>query len=182
MKRFSIFLAISLMPVMMSFNEKQSKLRVEVFETSANGNKLKRITEFQSGGEIVSVKLLPGTKFQTITGFGGAFTEASAHLLNKLSRKNRDLILDSYFGDEGARYSLTRTHISSCDFSLGNYTYAPVKGDTGLKHFSIDEDRDDIIPMIRDAMTHSKEGFKIIASPWTAPPWMKDNDDWRGGK
>jgi glucosylceramidase len=31
-------------------------------------------------------------------------------------------------------------------------------------------------------MTHSEEGFKIIASPWTAPPWMKDNNDWRGGK
>ena len=182
MKRFRIFLAISLMPFMMSFNVKQNKLLVEVFETSAKGNKLKRITEFPSGSEIVSVKLLPDAKFQTITGFGGAFTEASAYLLNRLSRKNRDLILDSYFGDNGARYSLTRTHINSCDFSLGNYSYAPVKGDIALEHFSIDEDRDDIIPMIRDAMTHSKEGFKIIASPWTAPPWMKDNNDWRGGK
>jgi glucosylceramidase len=36
--------------------------------------------------------------------------------------------------------------------------------------------------MIKDAKTHSEEGFKIIASPWTAPPWMKDNNDWRGGK
>jgi glucosylceramidase len=182
MKRFRILLAISLMPVMMSFNVKQSKLPVEVFETSANGHKLKRITEFPSGGEIVSVTLFPGTKFQTITGFGGSFTEASAYLLNKLSKKNRDLILDAYFGDEGSSYSLTRTHINSCDFSLGNYSYAPVKGDIRLEHFSIDEDRDDIIPMIRDAMTHSREGFKIIASPWTAPPWMKDNNDWRGGK
>jgi glucosylceramidase len=24
--------------------------------------------------------------------------------------------------------------------------------------------------------------FKIIASPWTAPPWMKDNNEWRGWK
>jgi glucosylceramidase len=160
----------------------QKMLSADVFETSASGNKLKRITEFPSGGKIVSVNLLPGTKFQTITGFGGSFTEASAYLLNRLSKKNRDLILDAYFGQEGARYSLTRTHISSCDFSLRNYSYAPIKGDLELKHFSIDEDRDDLIPMIRDAMSHSKDGFKIIASPWTAPPWMKDNNDWRGGK
>jgi glucosylceramidase len=36
--------------------------------------------------------------------------------------------------------------------------------------------------MIKDAQVVSKEGFKIISSPWTAPPWMKDNNDWRGGK
>ncbi len=180
--RFGIFLAISLIPVLMSCNLKQKKLSVEVFETSASGNKLKRITEFNSGGEIVALNLLPGAKFQTITGFGGSFTESSAYLLNKLSKKNRELILDAYFGEGGSRYSLTRTHISSCDFSLKNYSYAPIKGDKELKHFSIEEDRDDIIPMIRDAMSHSKDEFKIIASPWTAPPWMKDNNDWRGGK
>ena len=92
---------------------------VEVYETSANGNKLKRITEFPSGSEAISIKLLPDTKFQTIAGFGGSFTEPSAYLLNKLSKKNRDLILDAYFGANDARYSLTRTHINSCDFSLG---------------------------------------------------------------
>jgi glucosylceramidase len=182
MMRFGFFMAISLMPALMSCNFKQDKLPVEVFETSASGNKLKRITEFPSGGKNSSIILLPAVKFQTITGFGGSFTEASAYLLNKLSKKNRDLILDAYFGDGGSRYSLTRTHINSCDFSLGHYSYAPIKGDKALEHFSIDEDRDDIIPMIRDAMTHSKDGFKIIASPWTAPPWMKDNNDWRGGK
>jgi glucosylceramidase len=182
MKKFMFFLAIFLMPVMMSWKVPQNNLPVEVFETSANGNKLKRITEFPSSGRVISIQLFPETKFQTITGFGGSFTEASAYLLNKLTKENRDLILDAYFGEAGARYSLTRTHISSCDFSLGNYSYAPVKGDIELKHFSVNEDRDDIIPMIRDAMKHSKDGFKIIASPWTAPPWMKDNNDWRGGK
>jgi glucosylceramidase len=182
MKRFKLYLAIPLMTILMSCDVKQNNLSVEVFETSANGNKLKQITEFASANESISIQLLPGTKFQTITGFGGSFTKASAYLLNKLSKKNRELILDAYFGDEGARYSLTRTHINSCDFSLGNYSYAPVKGDKQLEHFSIDEDREDLIPMIKDAMVRSKDGFKIIASPWTAPPWMKDNNKWVGGK
>jgi len=51
-----------------------------------------------------------------------------------------------------------------------------------LKNFSIKEDKDDIIPMIKDAMAISKDGFKILSSPWTAPPWMKDNNKWVGGK
>lgn len=105
-----------------------------------------------------------------ITGFGGSFTEASAHLLNQLGKENRDKILEAYFGESGARYSLTRTHINSCDFSLGNYSYAPVEGDSNLVHFSVEEDLGDIIPMIKDAKATSKDGFRIISSPWTAPP------------
>ena len=157
-----------------------------VYETSAAGNQLTPITDFSAEAEtdtaVAEINLLPEETFQTITGIGGSFTEASAYLLNELSPENRRLILEAYFGDEGARYSLTRTHINSCDFSLSNYSYAPVAGDRELEHFSIDEDREDLIPMIKDAMAISTEGFKIIASPWTAPPWMKDNNDWPGGK
>ena len=121
-------------------------------------------------------------QYQTITGFGGAFTESSAYLLNKLSKKNRDTIIKAYFGREGANYSLTRTHMNSCDFSLSQYSYSPVEDDVNLEHFTIKEDMDDLIPMIKDAMATSEDGFKIFASPWTAAPWMKDNNEWVGGK
>ena len=158
------------------------KVTVEVYETSAQGNALKKIEALSSAENPVLIKINPEEKFQTITGFGGSFTEASAYLLNKLSKANRDKILNAYFSKEGADYSLTRTHINSCDFSLTNYAYAMKPGDKNLDSFSIDADRSDLIPMIKDAMKISKEGFKIISSPWTAPPWMKDNNDWRGGK
>jgi glucosylceramidase len=161
---------------------KPTTIDVDIYETSESGNKLDKLTEFDVVEETVQIQLLPDEKFQTIVGFGGSFTEASAHLLNELGRENRAKILEAYFGESGAKYSLTRTHINSCDFSLGNYSYAPVEGDTELAHFSIAEDMDDIVPMIKDAMSVSKEGFQIISSPWTAPPWMKDNKDWRGGK
>ena len=72
--------------------------------------------------------------------------------------------------------------MNSCDFSLGQYSYAPVEGDKELEHFSIQEDKDDLIPFIKDAMAASKDGFNIFASPWTASPWMKDNNEWVGGK
>ncbi len=159
----------------------KNELSVEVYETAANGNKLEKLTEFISSEEKSSIKLLPEQRFQTITGFGGAFTESSAYLLNQLSDENRQKILQAYFGKEGANYSLTRTHMNSCDFSLSNYSYTP-NPDKELKDFSIQEDMDDLIPMIKDAMQASEDGFKIFASPWTAPPWMKDNNDWVGGK
>ena len=184
MKTNLLYISLFLMTFMMSCNQKSKELQVEVFETSVNGNKLEKIIDFSVNKEndVVNIELYPDNTFQTITGFGGSFTESSAYLLNKLSKENRNKILEAYFGENGAKYSLTRTHISSCDFSLNNYTYAPVEGDIDLVNFSIDEDRDDLIPMIKDAMEISKEGFNIIASPWTAPPWMKDNKDYVGGK
>ena len=158
-------------------------LGVTAVETSAAGHQLTPVKPLDQQPDSGAVLMLhPDMAFQTITGIGGSFTEASAYLLNQLSEGNRRKILEAYFGDDGARYSLTRTHINSCDFSLGNYSYAPVPGDKELAHFSIDEDRPDLIPMIQQAQEISSEGFKIIASPWTAPPWMKTNGDWRGGK
>lgn len=176
------FAILLIMAISLNSCKETGYLAAEVYETSASGNSLKKMTTFPETGSPVDIKVNPGEKFQTITGFGGSFTEASASLLNRLSKPNRDKVLQAYFGETGARYSLTRTHINSCDFSLGNYAYAMKPGDKNLDSFSIEPDRADLIPMIRDAMKVSKEGFKIIASPWTAPPWMKDNKDWRGGK
>ena len=167
----------------MSCKQTEKALQVEVFETSAKGNKLTKLTEFKPADIAqVSIKLLPEQTFQTITGFGGAFTESSAYLLNKLRKKNRDTILKAYFAKNGANYSLTRTHMNSCDFSLTQYSYSPVEGDKNLEHFTIQDDMDDLAPMIKDAMAVSEDGFKIFASPWTAAPWMKDNNHWVGGK
>lgn len=177
MKFIKLFI-ICLLLIVMSCNKTNKQLQVEVFETSAKGNQLTKVTNFKTTDSLVTITLKPEETFQTITGFGGAFTESSAYLLNKLSKKNRDTILQAYFAKDGARYSLTRTHMNSCDFSLSNYSYTPVAGDKNLEHFTIEEDRDDLIPMIKDAMAISDDGFKIFASPWTAAPWMKDNNSW----
>ncbi|HPE33836.1 MAG TPA: glycoside hydrolase family 30 protein [Bacteroidales bacterium] len=163
-------------------SNQHKQLKVEVFETSASGHQLTRVDEFPDMENTRVIRLFPGQKHQTVIGFGSSFTESSAWLLNQLSTEKRASVLKACFGHEGSRYSLTRTHINSCDFSLGNYSYAPVAGDTLLKNFSVEEDRNDIIPMIKEAMSVSKDGFKVIASPWTSPPWMKDNNSFVGGK
>ncbi|MDB4240013.1 glycoside hydrolase family 30 protein [Flavobacteriaceae bacterium] len=159
-----------------------SDYMIKVYETSREGNKLTELTDFEILDSISTIKINTNKKYQTITGFGGAFTESSAYLLNQMSNVKREEIINAYFSENGSNYSLTRTHMNSCDFSLSNYSYSPVEGDKNLKHFSVKEDMDDIIPMIKEAQKVSKDGFKIFASPWTAVPWMKDNNDWRGGK
>ncbi|RZJ38171.1 MAG: glycosyl hydrolase family 30 [Chryseobacterium sp.] len=177
-------LLIALIISMMINAQAQNKnWRVEVYETSAKGNKLTKITQSASAKNPVVISLNPEKTYQKITGFGGAFTESSAYLMSKLSKKNQKKILDAYFSREGANYSLTRTHINSCDFSLKQYAYAMVDGDKNLDHFSIEEDKkNNLIPMILEAQKTSEDGFKIFASPWTSPPWMKDNKKWVGGK
>jgi glucosylceramidase len=155
---------------------------VEIVETTASGHKLRTVAPVEDvAGEATVLELHPEEKFQTITGIGGSFTEASAWVLDQLSAEKRLQVMEAYFGDSGARYSLTRTHINSCDFSLSHYACAPVPGDKALAHFTIERDQQHLIPMIREAQRLSSGGFKVIASPWTAPPWMKDNHDWCGG-
>ncbi|MCK9394276.1 MAG: glucosylceramidase [Methylobacter sp.] len=115
-------------------------------------------------------------KFQEIQGFGGAFTEAAAVTLDKMPVHLRQEILEAYFSpDTGNAYALCRTHINSCDFSLGNYAYTEVDGDVELKHFSIEHDRQALIPMIREAIDLSGGRLKLFASPWSPPAWMKTN-------
>ncbi|WP_093672162.1 glycoside hydrolase family 30 protein [Tenacibaculum sp. MAR_2009_124] len=160
---------------------KQNSLNIEVYETSASGNKLTLLTNFTNSETATKIVIDATTKYQTITGFGGAFTESSAYLLNRLGEENRKKVIDAYFSRDGANYSLTRTHMNSCDFSLTQYSYTPTP-DKELKDFSVKEDKDDLIPMIKDALATSEDGFKIFASPWTASPWMKDNNKWVGGK
>ena len=108
--RIYFFLTLIFMSVLSCTSEKP--LSVKVIETSKNGNKLSQITSFTMANEVSSISINPEITYQKITGFGGSFTEASAHLLNKLSSKNRESILNAYFSKEGANYSLTSPKVT----------------------------------------------------------------------
>ena len=133
---------------------------------------------------IATVFIDPAKQFQTIEGFGGAFTEAAAVTWRKLSATNRQAIINAYFDPAtGHGYTLCRTHINSCDFSESNYAYDEVAGDTELRHFSIARDQKALLPMIQAALAASKTPFKLFATPWSPPAWMKTNGEMNhGGK
>ncbi|MBN2184484.1 MAG: glycoside hydrolase family 30 protein [Candidatus Krumholzibacteriota bacterium] len=156
-----------------------------IVQTSRAGDKAseKQSVPFrpENASGLPVIRLDPEKRYQEIAGFGGSFTESSAWVLSRLSDTKRQEVLRAYFSPDEAAYSLTRTHIGSCDFSLSNYTYAVTPGDLELSDFSIDEDRDDLIPLILDAAAVEGADFRIVASAWTAPPWMKDNNGWNGG-
>ncbi len=131
-----------------------------------------------------AIMLDPGKTFQSIEGFGGALTDASAETFYKLPKEKQEEILTAYFDPEkGIGYNLCRTNINSCDFSSDIYAYDEVAGDASLEHFSIDHDRKYKIPLIKSAIERSKNNLKLFASPWSPPAWMKTNNNMlQGGK
>lgn len=183
MKGNHVILALTTFFCMSCSNETKKSWNILGYQTSSSGDKLTEIQTSDDKEEVeVEISLNPQERFQKIEGFGGAFTESTCKLLMGLPEDKRAEVVEAYFGESGAKYSLTRAHMSSCDFSVDHYSYASVPGDTMLNNFTIEEDLEDIIPIIKNAQSVSKNGFKIIGSPWSAPPWMKDNNDWYGGK
>ncbi len=131
-----------------------------------------------------SVRVDASQSFQTIEGFGGAFTESAAVTFYKLPAEKQAEVLRAYFDPQsGHGYTFCRTHINSCDFSSGNYAYDEVTNDHELAHFSIDCDRLALLPMIRAAFRAAGGPIKLMATPWSPPGWMKTNGQMsHGGK
>ena len=112
---------------------------------------------------------------QRLHGVGGSLTQASASALSRITPHKRQEVLRSLFSPARAAYSLVRTHIGSCDFSTHSYVYVE-DSDPNLSSFSVSADADNgLLDLIHDAQAVAGAAFRIIASPWTAPPWMKDN-------
>lgn len=129
----------------------------------------------------VTIKLDEGRRFQSVEGFGASFTEAAAIALDGLSADKRQEVLRACFDPvEGHGYTLARTHINSCDFSLGDWDYID-EGDTSLESFSLDRDESLLFPLIRDAGAVAGRPLKLVVSPWSPPAWMKSNGDMKHG-
>lgn len=122
------------------------------------------------------------TRFQTLLGFGGAFTEAAAVTWHGLSAPRRHELLSDYFDPErGHGYTFCRVHMNSCDFALGNYAHAEQPGDFELAGFSIERDRQALIPFIKAAQRVARSPIRLLVSPWSPPAWMKSNGQMNGG-
>ncbi|CAN5334617.1 glucosylceramidase [soil metagenome] len=117
-------------------------------------------------------------RHQAMVGFGAAITDASAWLIQtKLTAPQRDQLLKELFGREaqGLGLSFTRLTIGASDFSLDHYSLDDAPGgaaDPGLAHFSVARPAEAVFPTVRQALTINRE-LKVMASPWSAPAWMK---------
>jgi glucosylceramidase len=121
-------------------------------------------------------------RFQALEGFGGAFTEAAAVTWQALPPVAREQLLVDYFDTaRGHGYTLCRVHMNSCDFALGNYAHVERPDDHALESFSIERDRRALLPFIRAAQGTARGPLKLLASPWSPPPWMKTNGEMNHG-
>lgn len=122
-----------------------------------------------------SIFVEPGKRFQTLLGIGGAITDATAETFAKLDAARQAELLRAYYDrDQGIGYSLARTTIHSSDFSSDSYVYVE-DGDRELKTFSVQHDRRYRIPMLKRAIAAAGGTLPILASPWSAPAFMKSN-------
>lgn len=112
---------------------------------------------------------------QTIKGFGVCFSELSHRALSKLSKEDYDAVMSELFTpDKGAGFTICRMPIGSSDFALKYYSFDDTPGDLAMDDFSIDNDKETLIPLIKDALAKNP-GLKVWGSPWSPPYWMKVN-------
>lgn len=120
------------------------------------------------------VALDPSQRYQTMVGFGASITDASAWLIQtRLSPPARDALMQDLFGrrDGGLGFSFTRVTVGASDFSLDHYSLAD-KPDPTLADFSTESMEEYVFPTVRQALALNPD-LKVMASPWSAPGWMK---------
>lgn len=184
----------------------------QVLLTAADGSKCAETESvvFHRGQAENPYTIIQQDRRQTIDGIGGSLTESSAFVLACLTPEQRQAVLEELYGEQGANFSVARTQIGASDFSVeGHYSLAEQAGDTALVSFSLDRDKEGFsktkYPQVKDTTydlyylmkdiaqikrNQQDTVYKILASPWTAPAWMKDNGRYyqrdaegrRGGK
>ncbi|WP_372670394.1 ricin-type beta-trefoil lectin domain protein [Amycolatopsis kentuckyensis] len=135
-----------------------------------------------SGG--VTINVNEGTTYQQFEGGGASFTDTAAWLMNSsgaLSQATRDDTMRKLFDpNTGIGLSFIRNPLGASDLARYSYTFDDMPAgqtDPNLTHFSIAHDQADVLPLTKQAKQLNPQA-KVMASPWSAPPWMKDNDSY----
>ncbi len=124
--------------------------------------------------------------FQIMDGFGFALTGGSAQLLMRMGAAQRAALLKTLFttGGDGIGVSYLRVSIGASDMNERVFSYDDLpagESDVEMAKFSLGPDRADVIPVLKEILA-IRPGIKILGSPWSAPAWMKTNDDVKGGE
>ncbi|MEO6134270.1 MAG: glycoside hydrolase family 30 beta sandwich domain-containing protein [Ginsengibacter sp.] len=123
--------------------------------------------------------------YQTIDGFGYTLTDGSVTVINALSESVKANLLKELFGnsDNSIGVSYLRLSIGASDLSAETYSYDDVpdgETDVNLDHFSLSKAKAGLIPLLKEILAINPS-LKLLGSPWSAPVWMKDNNNFKGG-
>jgi len=127
-----------------------------------------------------AIFLDPNKKFQEILGFGAAFTDAACYVMSALPAAQREQLLHELFHSSEMRLSVCRICIGASDYSTKIYSYDEGDPDPELKRFSIEHDREYILPVLLEARK-ANPGLFLFSSAWSPPGWMKSGGSMLGG-
>ncbi len=150
--------------------------------TSMNSTEFKIVknSEKNISGDLV-IELDPTAAMHTIEGFGGSLTDTTCANLAKMTEADRNFVLESFFSKEkGIGLNYLRQPCGVTDYALNWQTYDDMpqgQTDTTLAYFSIDADRDYIIPAVKKAIAINPN-IRVISSVWSPPLWMKTEYEW----
>jgi glucosylceramidase len=127
------------------------------------------------------VRLDPAKRYQQVLGLGGALTEGTTYTFQRLSPTDRSKIFHELFHPSEMNLNVGRTCIGSSDYATVAYSYddSPTP-DPELTKFSIEHDRQSVLPMLREIRAVNPDLF-LLSTPWSPPGWMKDNNSPLGG-
>ncbi|MEA2784590.1 MAG: glucosylceramidase [Candidatus Eremiobacteraeota bacterium] len=132
-------------------------------------------------GAAADIVLTPDVLRQEILGFGASFTDSACYIFDRLAPEARRELFAELFHPSRMALNVGRTCIGSSDYSTKIYSYDDSSApDPDLRRFSIELDRRWIVPMLREARAVNPDIF-LLASPWSPPAWMKDNNSALGG-
>ena len=136
------------------------------------------------GTNPITITVDENTTFQTIDGFGYALTGGSASLINGLGGNQSAFLTDIFSTAPGhVASSFVRITIGASDLSSSDFTYDDMPSgqtDINLNNFSISKEMTDLVPVLKKIIAVNPS-IKILATPWTAPVWMKTGAGGNGG-
>ena len=151
--------------------ETENGFYLRPYEMKPTGGKM-------SGVDVIEVSEIPNEK--NFEGIGVAMTGSSCYNLNLMTSKERETFLKDIYSEDGLGLSVCRLSVGASDYSAELYTYDDVENDLDLEHFSVEQDDEYIIPMIKEALKVRPDMF-VYASPWSPPGWMKTGGSICGG-
>jgi glucosylceramidase len=127
-----------------------------------------------------AIRLDRGQVFQETLGFGASLTDAACYMINQLAPAAREQLLHELFDPSEMGFSVSRICLGSSDYATRAYSYDDGEADPGLTRFSVDHDREYILPILRQCR-QVNPGLFLLGSPWSPPGWMKANGSMLGG-
>lgn len=196
---FLLLIALAVVPLS-SFAQKDASVWLTKADKSALLQLQDTKLEFSSSpAKDTVIDVDDKQKFQTIDGFGFALTGGSAQLMMAMAPEKRAALIHELFttDGDGIGVSYLRVSVGSSDMNDHPYSYddldgertwtpgekrdmGPVETDPNLEKFSLAEDEKHVIPVLKQILAIDPK-IKILASPWSAPPWMKTTDTFKAG-